>query len=148
MPWCVFLGWIAQLVKAWLRVPFSTVSVVVLYGEKNIPQVTVSSLTPGSYLANLFIHLFIQSSHSLSHPNSYTLTKNWTRQRLQWCCEDESGMDHTQAVGSPVNCHWSQMVPIAGCDGQADRVTTVDSKEGVTRDFWTLRGTKIYITIL
>lgn len=43
--------------------------------KKNIPQVTVSSLTPGSCLANLFTHLFIQSNHSLSRPNSYTLQR-------------------------------------------------------------------------
>lgn len=100
------------------RVPFSTMSVVVLYKEKSVSQVTVSSLTTGSYLANLVTHLFIQSfTHETIHPSIQTATclpNNCTRQRLRWCSKDESRMDHTQAVGGSVNCRWVQADTVNG----------------------------------
>lgn len=121
MPWCVFLGRIAQLVRAWsrLEVVFSIVSV--LCREKNVPQVTVSSLVshyPGSYLTNVFTHivtqLFMHEIIYLPSQTSTHVTKDYAQQKRRRCCRDESGMHHTQAVGSLVNCHWPQMVPAQG----------------------------------
>ena len=50
-----------SVITAWykLRAPHSTVPLLVLCRGKNIPQVTVSSLTPGNCPANVFTHLFI-----------------------------------------------------------------------------------------
>lgn len=96
-----------------------------------------------------FIHLVVHASIIHSSIQTAThLTKNCTGQRLRWCSRDEWGMKHTQALGGLLNSHWPQVVPmVGGWDGQAEDKKRRGS-QGFLSWIWTLRDTKIYITIL